>query len=152
MNWTPAARSFAVMTTTVAAAPLTRSIAELSHDDVPYAGGKGANLGELTAAGLPVPDGFVVGAPTYAAFVERTGLREAIAERLRDLDVDDTAALERVAADVRALIETEAVPERHPRRHRERLRARSVQGGAAARSPCARRRPPRTPPPPRSPA
>jgi pyruvate, water dikinase len=97
--------------TTVAASPLTRSIAELSHDDIPYAGGKGANLGELMAAGLPVPDGFVVGAPTYAAFLERTGLREVMAERLRDLDVDDTVALEHVAADVRALIETQAIPD-----------------------------------------
>jgi pyruvate,water dikinase len=97
--------------TTVAASPLTRSIAELSHDDIPYAGGKGANLGELMAAGLPVPDGFVVGAPTYAAFLERTGLREVMAERLRELDVDDTAALERVGADVRALIETQAIPD-----------------------------------------
>jgi pyruvate,water dikinase len=99
------------MTSTVATAPLTRPIAELSRDDVPYAGGKGANLGELTAAGLPVPGGFVVGAPTYAAFVERTGLREAIAQRLSDLDVDDTAALERVAADVRAMVETESLPD-----------------------------------------
>jgi pyruvate, water dikinase len=98
------------MTTTVAASPLTRAIADLSHDDIPYAGGKGANLGELTAAGLPVPDGFVVGAPTYAAYVESTGLRAAIAQRLSDLDVDDTAELERVAGDVRALIETQAVP------------------------------------------
>ena len=29
----------------------------LSKDDVPRAGGKGANLGELTRAGLPVPPG-----------------------------------------------------------------------------------------------
>jgi pyruvate,water dikinase len=99
------------MSTTVATAPLTRPIADLSRGDVPYAGGKGANLGELTAAGLPVPGGFVVGAPTYAAFVEQTGLREAIAERLADLDVDDTAALERVATDVRAMIETQALPD-----------------------------------------
>jgi pyruvate,water dikinase len=99
------------MSTTVATAPLTRPIAELSRADVPYAGGKGANLGELTAAGLPVPGGFVVGAPTYAAFVERTGLRDAIAERLSDLDVDDTAMLERVAAEVRTLVETEALPD-----------------------------------------
>ena len=48
------------MTGAVAATPLTRSIADLSRADVPYAGGKGANLGELTAAGMPVPDGFVV--------------------------------------------------------------------------------------------
>ena len=40
-----------------------RAFAELSREDVPFAGGKGANLGELTSAGLPVPPGFVVGAP-----------------------------------------------------------------------------------------
>jgi pyruvate, water dikinase len=77
---------------------------------VAYAGGKGANLGELTTAGLPVPDGFVVGAPTYATFVDETSLRERIAERLRGLDVDDTAALERSAQDIRAMIEAQAVP------------------------------------------
>jgi Pyruvate phosphate dikinase, AMP/ATP-binding domain len=49
------------MTGAIAATPLIRSIADLSRADVPYAGGKGANLGELTAAGMPVPDGFVVG-------------------------------------------------------------------------------------------
>ena len=40
-----------------------RRFGELSRADVPFAGGKGANLGELAAAGLPVPPGFVVGAP-----------------------------------------------------------------------------------------
>jgi Pyruvate phosphate dikinase, AMP/ATP-binding domain len=52
---------------------------ELTRADVPFAGGKGANLGELTAAGLPVPVGFVVGAPAYAASCEETGLRGRLA-------------------------------------------------------------------------
>ena len=60
-----------------------RPFAELSRDDVAFAGGKGANLGELTAAGLPVPPGFVVGAPAYAAFCDATGLRERIAGAAR---------------------------------------------------------------------
>ena len=67
------------MTTTQAPAGSTaavRGFGELSRADVPFAGGKGANLGELTAAGLPVPPGFVVGAPAYAAFVDASGLRE----------------------------------------------------------------------------
>lgn len=82
----------------------------LSRADVAFAGGKGANLGELTAAGLPVPHGFVVGAPAYAAFCDETGLREWIAARLRGLDVDDTAALEQAAAEVRAKVERESIP------------------------------------------
>jgi pyruvate, water dikinase len=82
----------------------------LGKTEVPFAGGKGANLGELTAAGLPVPPGFVVGAPAYAAFCEDTGLRGRIAQRLAGLDVDDTAALDRASTEVRAEIEAEEIP------------------------------------------
>lgn len=91
-------------------AEAVRGFDRLSRGDVDFAGGKGANLGELTAAGLPVPPGFVVGAPAYAAFCEDTGLRGRIAARLADLDVDDTAALERTSAEVRAEIEEEPIP------------------------------------------
>jgi pyruvate, water dikinase len=88
-----------------------RGFGELSRADVPFAGGKGANLGELTAAGLPVPPGFVVGAPAYAAFVDATGLREQIATGLKDVDVDDMAALEAACADVRSAIEAAQMPD-----------------------------------------
>ncbi len=89
-----------------------RPFSELSRaEDVPYAGGKGANLGELTAAGLPVPPGFVVGAPSYAAFCEKGGLRDRVAARLEELDVESTSELETAAAEVRELVEAEPVPE-----------------------------------------
>jgi phosphoenolpyruvate synthase/pyruvate phosphate dikinase len=39
-----------------------RQFARLGREDTAYAGGKGANLGELTSAGLPVSVGFVIGA------------------------------------------------------------------------------------------
>jgi pyruvate,water dikinase len=87
-----------------------RGIGELRRTDVAFAGGKGANLGELSAAGLPVPQGFVVGAPAYAAFVSRTGLRKRLEARLDGLDVDDSAALEAAARDARAMVEAEPVP------------------------------------------
>ena len=88
-----------------------RGFAQLDRGQVDYAGGKGANLGELTAAGLPVPPGFVVGAPAYAAFCDSTGLRARITERLSSLDVDDTAALERAAVEVREMVEATAIPD-----------------------------------------
>lgn len=37
-----------------------RRFTDLTRSDVDEAGGKGANLGEMTNAGLPVPPGFVV--------------------------------------------------------------------------------------------
>ena len=47
--------------------------AEIGRDDVPYAGGKGASLGELARADVRVPDGFVV---TTAAFRAAMGALE----------------------------------------------------------------------------
>jgi pyruvate,water dikinase len=97
------------MSQTVADA--VREFGELSRADVDYAGGKGANLGELTAAGFPVPPGFVVGAPAYAAFCDGDGLRERIEQRLAQIDVEDTAELARASAGVRAEVETEPLLE-----------------------------------------
>src|SRR6478609_5905339 len=70
---------------------------QLSRADVPFAGGKGANLGEMTRAGLPVPPGFVVGAPAYASFCAESGV-------LDRLDVDDTAALEAAAGEAKSMV------------------------------------------------
>lgn len=47
----------------------------LGRDDVAVAGGKGANLGELTAGGFPVPPGFVVTAGAYLEAMARGGQR-----------------------------------------------------------------------------
>jgi len=38
---------------------------EVTKDDVGTVGGKGANLGEMTRAHLPIPYGFVVTAQAY---------------------------------------------------------------------------------------
>jgi pyruvate, water dikinase len=95
-----------------AQAAAVRPFSELqrSDADVSFAGGKGANLGELTAAGLPVPPGYVVGAPAYAAFCDEGGLRERIESRLSELDVEDTAELDSAAVDVREMVEAEPIP------------------------------------------
>jgi pyruvate,water dikinase len=90
---------------------LLRPFEDLRRTDVDYAGGKGANLGEMTAAGLPVPPGFVVGAASYALFADSGGLRDRIEEQLSAVDVDDTAALERATLAVREMIENEPVPD-----------------------------------------
>src|SRR5579864_9153075 len=84
--------------------------AELRVGDVGYAGGKGANLGELTSAGLPVPPGFVVGAPAYAAFCEETRLRARLEELLSGVDVEDTAALQAASEQARSLFDQTPMP------------------------------------------
>ena len=51
---------------------------EIGRGDIDAAGGKGANLGELTRAGLPVPPGFVVLTDAYRAYVTEHQLAEKI--------------------------------------------------------------------------
>ncbi len=54
----------------------------LGRDDLPVAGGKGANLGELVRAGFPVPNGFVVTTAAYDRFVAESHLGEIITQAL----------------------------------------------------------------------
>jgi phosphoenolpyruvate synthase/pyruvate phosphate dikinase len=84
---------------------LLRRFENLSRDEVDYAGGKGANLGEMTAAGVPVPSGFVVGASSYALFCVAGDVPERIEERLSAVDFDDTPALDAATRGVRAMVE-----------------------------------------------
>jgi pyruvate, water dikinase len=94
-----------------AAVHAVRPFRELRVQDIDYAGGKGANLGELTAAGLPVPPGFVIGAPAYAAFCEQTGLRARLAELLDHVDVEDTTVLARTAEAASVLFDETPMPD-----------------------------------------
>lgn len=48
---------------------------EIRKENVSLAGGKGANLGEMTAAGIPVPRGAVLLAPAYDLFLEENQIR-----------------------------------------------------------------------------
>ncbi|TET94803.1 MAG: phosphoenolpyruvate synthase [Dehalococcoidia bacterium] len=80
---------------------------EVGKDDIGLVGGKGANLGELTKAGIPVPPGFIVTADTYFHFLEESGLRPKVSQLLSTIDPNDSAQLQKVAAEIRRMI-TEA--------------------------------------------
>jgi pyruvate,water dikinase len=83
---------------------------ELQKTDVLVAGGKGANLGEMVHAGLPVPPGFVVTAAAYRTFIDEAGLAAAIQTELGALDVNDRGALEAAAEGIQARIREAPVP------------------------------------------
>ena len=84
---------------------------ELSTGDISEAGGKGANLGELTQAGVPVPPGFVVLASAYFAFLEANALRPDIHRLLSQIDVNDSAALNAAASQVQDLLAKSKLPD-----------------------------------------
>ncbi|MFC7044953.1 pyruvate, water dikinase [Halobacteriaceae archaeon GCM10025711] len=80
---------------------------EIRADDIGDVGGKGASLGELTDAGLPVPPGFVVTGGTYRSFIEDTGIEEELFSAV-DVDSEDSKALAEAEARAKELIlETE---------------------------------------------
>jgi pyruvate, water dikinase len=68
-----------VSTTERPTASAVRPLAEVRASDADQVGGKAAHLGELIAAGFPVPAGFVLPAEAYRAAMEAAGVRAALA-------------------------------------------------------------------------
>ncbi len=92
--------------------PTARSIAwfdDLSTKDVPRAGGKGANLGELTAAGLPVPRGFVLLSEAYLEAMDGAGVRAELRAVVEG--PDDPAQVRTRAAHARDLVHRAGMPD-----------------------------------------
>ncbi|WP_277553259.1 phosphoenolpyruvate synthase [Halobaculum limi] len=83
---------------------------DVSADDLDTVGGKGASLGELTGAGLPVPPGFVVTAGTYRTFIEEAGIDEELFAAM-DIDPEDSAALRAAEQTAHDLILGTEMPE-----------------------------------------
>ncbi|WP_128477578.1 phosphoenolpyruvate synthase [Halorussus pelagicus] len=83
---------------------------EITADDLELVGGKGASLGELTGAGLPVPSGFVVSAGTYRSFIEETGIDEELFEVV-DVDTEDSKALAEAQSRAKELVLETEMPE-----------------------------------------
>jgi pyruvate,water dikinase len=83
---------------------------EVTKKDIPLVGGKGANLGEMTNAGIPVPQGFIVTAAAYFDFLEKAGLTDRIRALLEPLNVHDSRQLQEIAAKVQKLIEDAEMP------------------------------------------
>lgn len=83
---------------------------QVGRDAVPLVGGKGANLGELTQAGIPVPPGFVVTTHAYREFINHSGLDHILRRLLDGLDVNDDDQLNSTAAAVQHAIEQAEMP------------------------------------------
>ena len=84
---------------------------DLSKDDLGIAGGKGANLGELTQAGIPVPPGFVVTSKTYDKFMRDTGIFNSVMDILDQVDINNTKELQEAAEKIKGIIIETPIPE-----------------------------------------
>jgi pyruvate,water dikinase len=83
---------------------------EVTKDDIPLVGGKGANLGEMVHARIPVPPGFIVTADAYFKFLEIAGLTNEIRRYLKGLNVNDSKKLQEIASLIKGIISSAPMP------------------------------------------
>lgn len=83
---------------------------EVTKDDVSIVGGKGANLGEMTNANIPVPPGFIVTAGAYFDFLKKAKISDKISDQLEPLDSNDSKQLQQIATDIKQIIMDAPMP------------------------------------------
>lgn len=84
---------------------------ELRVTDVPIVGGKGANLGELTRAGFPVPNAFVLTTAAYDYFLEKSQIKDQINKNLASIDKNSDQSLADASVRIRKSFETCEIPD-----------------------------------------
>jgi pyruvate,water dikinase len=83
---------------------------DVGKGDLALVGGKGANLGEMLGAGIPVPPGFIVTVDGYFYFLEKANLRGEIERLLASLDPNDTQLLQKASAKIKEAVLTAKMP------------------------------------------
>lgn len=106
---------------------------EIKKEDVMTAGGKGANLGEMTAAGITVPGGFVVTADAYKAFIKENHLEEMFRRELTEAGNDEAKLLD-AAKKFRHAISEGKLPEEVEKAVREKYAQLGEQARVAVHS------------------
>lgn len=82
----------------------TKRFKELSKSDVSIAGGKGASLGEMINAGIPVPDGFVILTDAFDRFIESNNLNAEIQSALDKVDIKRVNTVDDASETISAII------------------------------------------------
>lgn len=80
---------------------------ECLKDSVALVGGKCSSLGELISAGVRVPPGFALTTEGYRRFMREAGIDREVASMLARIDTRDIDAVEKISAQIRALIEAQ---------------------------------------------
>jgi pyruvate,water dikinase len=98
--------------------PMTDQVLWLDRlrlSDLAQVGGKNASLGEmighLSELGVSVPGGFATTADAFREFIEQSGLKKRIFDKLATLDIEDVEALAKAGTEIRGWVtETALTP------------------------------------------
>lgn len=91
--------------------PVIRFFKDIDKHDTPLVGGKGANLGEMTKAGFPVPNGFAITIDAYDQFLEENEIAKKIYEILASTDVNDPAQLGAASIKIQKMVINGKLPD-----------------------------------------
>jgi pyruvate,water dikinase len=89
---------------------LIRNFKKLDKNDVDLAGGKGASLGEMTKAAIPVPAGFVVLAGAFEQFLKETDIDVEIDSIIKKVKHNDINSVETASEKIRSIIDSAKMP------------------------------------------
>lgn len=89
---------------------LIRWFDQIGRHDTSTVGGKGANLGELTQAGLPVPPGFVITSHAFLTALSEGGVRDQLRQHFEATQSDQPEALDQRSTRMRELAGTLTFP------------------------------------------
>ncbi|HIP73664.1 MAG TPA: phosphoenolpyruvate synthase, partial [Anaerolineae bacterium] len=90
--------------------PLTLPFSAINKDSLPLVGGKGANLGEMTQAGFPVPPGFCVTTAAFHQFLNACEQQEELYAALDSIVANDVAAARQIGQRVRETLRSVPIP------------------------------------------
>ncbi len=77
---------------------------EVDKEDVPLVGKKGAELGEMSHAGIPIPNGFLISSQAYFHFMKENNLSLAIKQLLSTVNYERPDSLHQVSFHIKKLI------------------------------------------------
>jgi len=83
---------------------------EIDKHSLPLVGGKGANLGEMTKAGFPVPNGFAVTVHAYDRFIQHNNISDNIYSIIKDADINNSEELQSASKKIERMITKGEIP------------------------------------------
>jgi len=84
---------------------------EIDKQHLAYVGGKGANLGEMTKAGFPVPQGFCVTTEAYRTFIETSKEMDGFFDFLDQISPDELEPIRSLGQRIREHLNSIPMPE-----------------------------------------
>ncbi len=90
--------------------PLAAPFSDFKSGDLLLAGGKGANLGELSNTGFAVPPGFIITTAAYDLLLQNNGVQTRLQDMLSSLDFENPDSVAEISQKIRAIFQKVSIP------------------------------------------